>query len=533
MTPRAPGSVAATTNDTAYRRSSPKGPTETGATAKNEHLWLTGLLLVAACSWGRWLSTGSVKVDESYPSAAAGTALFGLLLIGWGLLVAGWWGLLTQPPENPRRLAFTGLLVSALMLPMLSNDVFSLLAYGSEAAHGRDVYASVQGLSQSPWYPWIGQHWDATPCVYGPTTLAAVLPACLGAGSGANPWVALAILRVVWLVPLAAVMQLSFARLHDRPLFHTMLWLNPLWLVEGPGQLHADMVGVVLVVAGILVQRRGRTRTGGLLYALAALGKHTFVLAGTWFWLSATTTWWQRALRAMTLATTIVLLGVLLYLPFWHGLPTLTEPVRALSRMNPGGSIVEVVGILVQLVRDGGAPRADMPVHEALELARATNGTTWFVTSLVLRILALGVGARVVRSMLRRPVDEGRIALGTGILIVVVVTLASHRFQSWYLMTALPFFGLACNRVWRRWWMAVVPLAVSTELIHVLPTTSPLLPVWSALSNGGVVVVFLISLRGRYFREGARPEAMAPQGAHRERARSDAQGSSSARTQEA
>jgi hypothetical protein len=507
---RAPGSADAPTSERSGRLSSRRGLTEAGVGAKSEHLWLAGLLVVTACSWGRWLSTGSVKVDESYPSAVAGTALFGLLLVGWGLLVAGWWGLLTQPPENPRRLAFMGLLVSALMLPMLSNDVFSLLAHGSQAAQGRDAYADVQGLSQSPWYPWIGQHWDATPCVYGPTTLVAVLPACIATGSNANPWVALAILRLVWLVPLAGVMQLSFARLHDRPLFHTMLWLNPLWLVEGPGQLHPDMVGVVLVVAGILVQLGGRRKTGGVLYALAALGKYTFVFAGTWFWLSGATTWRQRTLRATRLAITVVLLGALLYLPFWRGLPTLTEPVRSLSRMNPGGSIVEVVGILVQLVRGAGAPRADMPVHEALELARATNGTTWFVTSLVLRILALGVGARVLRSMLRKPVDEDRIALGTGILIVIVVTLASHRFQSWYLMTALPFFGLACNRVWRRWWMAVVALAVSTELIHVLPTTSPVLPVWSVLSNGGVVVVFLMSFRGRYFGDGARPEATAP-----------------------
>src|SRR5580692_5359806 len=139
-----------------------QGSDRTGVRAKSEALWLVGLVVVTACSWGRWLATGSLKVDESYPSAVAGTALFVLLLAGWGLLVAGWWGLLARPPESPRRLAFTGLLVSALMLPMLSNDVFSLLAYGSEAAHGRDVYTTVQGLSQSPWYPWIGQHWDAT-----------------------------------------------------------------------------------------------------------------------------------------------------------------------------------------------------------------------------------------------------------------------------------------------------------------------------------------------------------------------------------
>jgi hypothetical protein len=71
-----------------------------------------------------------------------------------------------------------------------------------------------------------------------------------------------------------------------------------------------------------------------------------------------------------------------------------------------------------------------------------------------------------------KPYDEGRIALGTGTLIVAVLTLASHRFQSWYLVAALPFFGLRCTAVWQRWWISVIPLAVGTEFIHVLPRTA-------------------------------------------------------------
>lgn len=470
--------------------------------------WLAGLAIVTACSWGRWGATGALKVDESYPSSVAGALLFGFLLLGWGLLVVGWAGLLVRPPPDPRRLAFVGLAVAAAMLPMLSNDVYSLLAYGSVAAQGRDVYTTVGGLSQSPWYPWIGERWNEKVCVYGPTTLVAILPA---AGAGSNPWLALAILRVVWLVPVGLVMHLSFAQLRDRPLFHGMLWLNPLWLVEGPGQLHADLLGVTAVVAGILVQRRGRAAGGWVLYALAALGKYTFVFAGPWFWLTGAPSVRARVLRAAGIAGVVLAVGVVFYAPFWRGTGTLTEPVRALGGMNPGGSITEVAGILVQLVRGGGVPHADLPVREALELERATKATTWLVVSLVMRGVALVVGARALYVMLRRPADDDRIALGTGILVVAAITLASHRFQSWYLMAALPFFGLACTDAWRRWWVVVVGLSVSTELVHVLPTTSPLVPVWGALSNGGVVIAFLMSFRARYFAPAdARPAATGP-----------------------
>ncbi|HZU84522.1 MAG TPA: hypothetical protein VE987_16445, partial [Polyangiaceae bacterium] len=74
---------------------------------RDERRWLLGLALVTACSWGRWLATGSPKVDENYPSEAAGTALLVVLVGGWVLLVLGWCGLLVRPPERPRRLAYS------------------------------------------------------------------------------------------------------------------------------------------------------------------------------------------------------------------------------------------------------------------------------------------------------------------------------------------------------------------------------------------------------------------------------------------
>jgi hypothetical protein len=115
-----------------------------------------------------------------------------------------------------------------------------------------------------------------------------------------------------------------------------------------------------------------------------------------------------------------------------------------------------------------------------------------------MRLVALALGVRVLRVMLRRPTDEDTIALGTGVLVVAALTLASHRFQSWYLMAALPFFGQACTGAWRRWWIAVVAVSVSMEFIHVLPRTTLLLPVWSVITTAALMVVFLMSFRRRY-----------------------------------
>jgi hypothetical protein len=466
-----------------------------GDERRDQRRWLVGLVLVTACSWGRWAATGSLKVDESYPSEAVGTALFVALLVGWTLMVLGWRGMLARPPSHPRRLAFGGVAVAALMLPMISNDVFSVLAYGSLAARGQDVYTTASALPQSVWYGWIGEHWNEKVCVYGPTTLAAILPSAL---AGGNPWLALLLLRLTWLVPLALVMELSFRRMRDRPFFHAMVWLNPLFVVEGPGQLHADLLGLAAVACGVVLGLAGRARTSAALYALAVLGKYSFAFAGSWFWLQGARTARERLVRLPVIVASLLALGVVSFAPFWRGMATLTEPIRALSGMNPGGSITEVVGTIVNVLRSGSMPHANAPVRAALELDRTVSSTTWFVVSLVMRLVTLAVGAHVLRAMLREPHDEDRIALGTGALVVAAITLASHRFQAWYLMAALPFFGLCCTDAWRRWWVPVVAVAVSTEFVYVLPRTALVLPAWVAVTTGLTVILFLVSFRARF-----------------------------------
>jgi len=462
---------------------------------RDEWCWLAGLTVVTACSWGRWLATGSPKVDENYPSALAGTLLFVVLLAGYGLLVLGWRGLLERPPERPRRLAFLGLGVAGLMLPMLSNDVFSLFAYGSIAAGGHDVYTTASGLAQSAFHPWVGTRWTERVCVYGPTNLIAAMPASLARG---NPWLALVILRVAWFAPLALVMEMSLRNLRDRPFFHAMVWLNPLWLVEGPGQLHADFLGLVAVTAGVLLQRRGDAGAGWACFATAVLGKYSFALTGLWFWLFGTRTLTQRLLRVPAMIAVLVGMGTIFYAPFWHGPATLVEPIRALAGTNPGGTITEVIGQVVHFLRGGAIPRPDAPVLEVIALERSTHASTWLVVSLVMRVVALAVGLRVLRVLLRKSSSADTIALGTGVAMVAVLTLASHRFQAWYLLAALPFFGQSCTEAWRRWWIAAVAVSVGMEFVHVLPRTTLLYPVWSVFTTTCLMVVFLMSFRRRY-----------------------------------
>jgi hypothetical protein len=470
--------------------------------------WLSGLSVVTACSWARALATGSLKVDENPPSAVVGSILFLALLGGYALMVSAWRHMLDAPPAQPRRLAYAALAIASLMLPMLSNDVFSLFVYGSVAGSGHDLYTTAAWLPSSPFYGLMGQMWNETVCVYGPTTLIATLPARL---AGHSPLLALLLLRATWLVPTVFVMEASLRQLRDRPFFHAMVWLNPMWLIEGPGQLHTDMLGLVAITAGIVLQLRGKHLRGWVAYSVAAVGKYSFVFTGLWFWLFGAQTARDRGVRAFALAGFVLGVGALSFFPFWQGPKTLTEPIRALSSMNPGGSIVEFGGHIVRLVEGHGIASPDLPAKAAVALERSDKAFIWLVLTLVTRAVALGIALRVLYVLFRRtaPADAPPpIALGTGVLVVAVLTLASHRFQSWYLLAALPFFGLECTAAWQRWWVAVVAIAVTITFIQVLPKTAFLLSVWAVVSNTGTILVFLWSLRARYWSfAGPRPPA--------------------------
>jgi hypothetical protein len=105
----------------------------------------------------------------------------------------------------------------------------------------------------------------------------------------------------------------------------------------------------------------------------------------------------------------------------------------------------------------------------------------------------------LVRTFRRRD-DDRQIALATGMFIVIVLTLASPKFQSWYFMTSLPFFGLCCPPAWRRWWPWVLLATVAQEFPLQLPRNALLFMPAVGLAGGASAIIFLWSFRSRFWR---------------------------------
>ena len=127
-------------------------------------------------------------------------------------------------------------------------------------------------------------------------------------------------------------------------------------------------------------------------------------------------------------------------------------------------------------------------------------GNGWLVVAavkLAVKVVTMAVIARLLYPMLAKSRPEVT-ALGTGAIIVAAVTLGAPKFEPWYLLPALPFFGLSCTSAWRRWLTGAVALGVLPTFANVLPGTSSIVPIWGVLSTGANVAWFFAMFRARY-----------------------------------
>ncbi|MGL1475121.1 hypothetical protein ACSTJF_00480, partial [Vibrio parahaemolyticus] len=88
----------------------------------------------------------------------------------------------------------------SLMLPMLSNDLYSLLAYGDASNRGADVYTMTDMLHISPYYDYVSELWKTAPCVYGPVVLLQVKLATWIGGNLYGTIIIYKLIALIWAI---------------------------------------------------------------------------------------------------------------------------------------------------------------------------------------------------------------------------------------------------------------------------------------------------------------------------------------------
>ena len=441
--------------------------------------------ILVASSWIRLVVTGHPSPDHGplpWPLDLLAAAMFVatvlLALRAHVRRVARAKGAVRDESTQLTREALGLVLVAAAMLPFLSGDLFSVLAY-SELVLRRAVdpfTLPAPGLAGSSFLPYISPGWREAPCVYGPLQLLFWSPA---ARFGARLPAALAVAKLLAAGTVAATVALlrrhCFSPGGPGPAAFAAVALSPLLWIEGAGQAHNDVVVGLLFAAWLVAVRRPGVVLASALLGAAVASKLTAALpAGMYLAYLAGRPGTVPA-RLGRLATATVALGLvvaLAYAPFWSGPETLRVPLAFLAGRRPTNSLAEIAFVALRPV---------------LGSAAATAALSSLGTILTGGLALLGAG------LAWRAPDVPRLAGAMAGVSLFATTLAAPVFHPWYLIPCLVLSVELRDPAWQGWLLRFGALCLLADGSVLLAYGSTARAVYTMIA---VAVVGATSLQG-------------------------------------
>ena len=417
-------------------------------------VWLLACAaFLVALSWGRLLASGQPSPDLGavrFPLDWLGAAGFvaAVLLSARAHLQRVAQAVGAAAAGETSREAFGLALLAGAMLPLLSSDLFSVLAYAELLSKPTlDPFTlPPPGLAGSSFLPFLGPRWREAPCVYGPlqlffwwpaAALAATLPAALAVAK---------LLAVAAAVGTFALVRRECSRPDGPgPAAFAAVALSPVLWIEGAGQAHNDVVVGLLFAAWLAAARRSRILVACALLGAAVAAKLTAALpafmylahlAGRPGSLPA------RLARAAAGASALGLVVVLAYSPFWSGTETLSVPLAFLAERTPTNSLAEIAFVALRPFLGQGAATTVLASLGAL----LTGG------------LAL-LGA----ALAWRAKDVASLAGSMAAVSLLAATLAAPVFHPWYLIPCIVLSVELRDPAWQAWLLRFGTLSVLVD----------------------------------------------------------------------
>ncbi len=352
---------------------------------------------------------------------------------------------------------------------MISNDLFSLLAYGDASNKGVDVYIGIGAVRVSSFYEYVSPIWRQAPCVYGPVCLTTSrLAALMGCGNIYLAILAYKILALLWAVIFVECMVriAGILKLGGRIL--ALILLNPLLMVQGVGQLHCDAIAIALVAGMIYFAVSGKWYMAFFFAGLAIVAKMSFVLMLPFLAVVVylhTDSWKKLLLQVIGGAGIVAVTVALVYLPYFTSIKTVGVPFDFLTSQKPAKSAAEVIGDVIYF-----APGVIMGKNAELnDSIKRTSGLLdgqlriWLAVQQVLKIFALlmslvlfvrfWMGSRSQAAWCRTYVR----------LLLLFLLFFSHVFYPWYLLFIIPLLLYEEDSRFIGWLLVMLALAIMQD----------------------------------------------------------------------
>ncbi len=467
-------------------------------------LFGAGLFLIA--SYIRYFTTGSIKVDQNYMTGMP--MVLNLLLVTVGLCLFGWayYKVIFNKedyklsPLETRNLAILLALISAPMLPMLSNDVFSLFTWGDLAAMGINPYEDGKLLVHSSFHPYVGDKYKYLACLYGPINIFIVI--CAVFIGGKNILGVYAIFKIIFTLLALGFIGLIYHLYKRFPesSYNTLalVLLSPVFWCQGVGQGHTEVLGIFFLVLAMLFMTSDRVLQAFVVLALAVASKISFAyllpLPLLYFWWRNPQKIKETALYALASGIIVLAVLALAYWPFetggtWAPLASF----KHLSASRPSGTITDVIGELASVIYPSLQGLFNWPPMEA----QAVREMVWKPLVPFFKLLGILLALWTFTRIRTIRVAQDNFTL-FAIIGAIMLTIFSQKFSSWYLLLIIPLFLYTDNKTWIRWLAILGLLTIAMDFMHIPERNLLIFPITVAIPAFLVAASFLWKFKERY-----------------------------------
>jgi hypothetical protein len=378
------------------------------------HFWSFSLLVIL--SWLRYFISGNLQVDDVTMGSLMGIAISILFVIFTFIHFMSFYYMDLSGSFKFKKALYLNA-AGMFMLPCISNDIFSWLAYTDSFQFNSEIYRTSVS-NKSMFYPYISELYETIPNVYG------IICLIVAKMSIVSKSVLLNILSLKFFI--AFIVSVLLFILNKQKSEEGSSWnyifLNPLWTIHALGESHTEVLGLFFIFLAFYSLFYNRNVIAVALFSIAVLVKISFVLLFPVFvWCQ-----WHRSidkiqmirffLHALILGSAILILIFLLFKDF----DILLLPLTTIDRLWPTGNFSDYFVSVYKLI-----------FEDSERLIPSVKIVMKFLFLFYIGILLY---------INRNSSIKLRWLEALYFIFLAFLFLYSHRFLTWYLLILLPMF---------------------------------------------------------------------------------------------
>lgn len=450
-------------------------------------LWICSLVICIA-SWIHYYTAHTIKVDfSSIEPISLRIAVFAVIAFVWTRFC-----LVLNKVFQSNKIEFSTstlrvnlyicIAIQFFTLPLFSNDVFSILAYSQALIQGQDIYRQFNGQLTN-FSTYINPIYIDMPCMYGPVS---VLEICLPFFFKLKSVLGyLFIAKILFLVNAIVFTEVSLRIIKSIATpYKYLILLYPLWIIQGLGQMHNDLLGLTWLVVAVFFMIRSKWILCAIFLTLAILCKVTFIIftiLPLLYLYNIKGSFLKYALLyGISLLVSFLVIGTLFLYPFSTNVMAIFEPINSMASLRPSSTFSDIL-------------THALLVFNSDFKSNAYYSTAFFKYVGLLVVLVLGVYFLVNKK------EEDAWAKLILAIFATMIFMISHRFLPWYLMS-FPLFiiFLKKDKSWFFWLVVITWISFFQDLAILLNTDFILGQILMVISTIIVVLAYFIKLKERY-----------------------------------